>query len=255
MEFIKGRKYLLKFWGYMMKKITALFLAFCIAEGIALFQGPFNAAYASVVKEPLQYDTMIDSRHEEDIDLEIVFEDKNLEADIRNAIGKPTGTILKSDVCNIKRLDLNNSKIIDIAPLSNLTNLTELDLSYNQISDLTPLRNLTNLTKLNLYNNPLRDITTLRGLTNKSNLDFTVDGNIFEVWGIEVVLGDVNDDGNLNPIDFAYMRKYLIGQISEFPGGDKGLSAADVDKNGIFNSIDFGHMMNYLLGKGTIPPV
>ena len=51
------------------------------------------------------------------------------------------------------------------------------------------------------------------------------------------------------------MRKYLIGQISEFPDGEKGLAAADVDKNGIFNSIDFGHMINYLLGKGTIPPV
>ncbi len=70
----------------------------------------------------------------------------------------------------------------------------------------------------------------------------------------EFVNGDVNVDGNVNSIDFGYMRKYLLGLISEFPGGEKGLAAADVDRNGSINSIDFGHMRNFLLGKGTIPP-
>jgi hypothetical protein len=85
-------------------------------------------------------------------------------------------------------------------------------------------------------------------------LYFIAQTNYYEVWVIENKLGDVNGDGTVNSIDFGFMRKYLLGQISEFPGGEKGLAAADFDVSGSFNSIDFGYMRNFLLGKGTIPP-
>ena len=68
-------------------------------------------------------------------------------------------------------------------------------------------------------------------------------------------IGDVDGNGNVNSIDFGYMRKYLLGLITEFPAGKAGVKAADIDGNGAFNSIDFGHMRNFLIGKGTIPPV
>lgn len=66
-------------------------------------------------------------------------------------------------------------------------------------------------------------------------------------------IGDVNNDGNKNSIDFGYMRKYLLGLITEFPAGEVGLEAADIDGNGNVNSIDFAHMRNFLIGKGTLP--
>lgn len=62
-------------------------------------------------------------------------------------------------------------------------------------------------------------------------------------------LGDVDLNGSEpNAIDFATMRKALLGQIEL---SDKAIKAADLDKNGQFNAIDFGYMRKYLLGMIT----
>ena len=63
---------------------------------------------------------------------------------------------------------------------------------------------------------------------------------------VDVILGDVTGDGNVNAIDFATMRQSLLGmkQLDE-----KALKAADVDENGSFNAIDFALMRKLLLGQ------
>jgi len=117
----------------------------------------------------------------------VTFPDPNLEAVIREAIGKPTGFIFTSDLIMITELDgfnkditdltglehctfltalsLNENQITDITPLQNLTNLTRLELNYNLISDISSLQNLTNLTSLRLGRNQIEDITPLQNLT------------------------------------------------------------------------------------------
>lgn len=60
-------------------------------------------------------------------------------------------------------------------------------------------------------------------------------------------IGDVNGDGNINSIDFALMRRYLLDSKEIFPISN-GTWAADTDGNGIFNSIDFAYMRQFLLG-------
>ena len=67
-------------------------------------------------------------------------------------------------------------------------------------------------------------------------------------------LGDINDDGNVNAIDFAFMRLYLLGEIS-LSKGDKGLVIADINQDGYVNSLDFAKFRKILLGKETMPPV
>jgi len=62
------------------------------------------------------------------------------------------------------------------------------------------------------------------------------------------VYGDVDGNGSVDSLDFAYMRKYLVGSIKEFPG-ENSMHAADVDGNGSVDSLDFAHMRKYLLGK------
>jgi len=118
----------------------------------------------------------------------VAFADPNLEAAIREAIGKPTGPIYPSDLegltsvsasekniadltglecaTSLTSLGLNDNQISDISPLANLTNLTELSLRYNQISDISPLTNLTSLTGLSLQYNQISDISPLANLTN-----------------------------------------------------------------------------------------
>jgi len=60
--------------------------------------------------------------------------------------------------------------------------------------------------------------------------------------------GDVNGDEEVNSIDLAYIRKYLLGKIKEFPT-TYGLLAADVNGDGDVNSLDYAYMRQYILGK------
>ncbi len=59
------------------------------------------------------------------------------------------------------------------------------------------------------------------------------------------IKGDLNDDRNVNSIDFALLRLHLLG---EAPLAGKNLSNADVNGDGSVNSIDFAFMRQYLLG-------
>ncbi len=148
----------------------------------------------------------------------ITFPDSNLEATIREAIGKPEGPILSSDLealssldaagrditdltgleycTNLAELSLEMNQISDISPLSSLTNLTELYLGVNQISDISPLSSLTNLTEVYLGANQITDILPLTLLTNLSELNLqdnplsNISANVYipqlETRGLEV---------------------------------------------------------------------
>ncbi len=62
----------------------------------------------------------------------------------------------------------------------------------------------------------------------------------------DIILGDVNLDGIVNAIDFALMRKSLLGTAAPFTGN--AATAADVNKDGKFNAIDFAKVRQFLLG-------
>lgn len=70
-----------------------------------------------------------------------------------------------------------------------------------------------------------------------------IDSNPTEIPVVEK--GDVNGDGEFNAIDFALLKKYLMGEI-EFTDVQK--KAADVDDNGEINAIDFAIMKQVILG-------
>ena len=60
-----------------------------------------------------------------------------------------------------------------------------------------------------------------------------------------ILSGDITLDGNVNAVDFATMRKALLGQIKL---DEKALKVADVNKSGSFDAIDFALMRKLLLG-------
>ena len=76
---------------------------------------------------------------------EVVFPDSNLEAAIREAIGKPTGKIDEVDLVGLTTLDAENRGISELSGLEYCTDLTWLNLNDNNISNLSPLTNLTGL--------------------------------------------------------------------------------------------------------------
>ncbi|HOP99694.1 MAG TPA: RICIN domain-containing protein [Acetivibrio clariflavus] len=65
-----------------------------------------------------------------------------------------------------------------------------------------------------------------------------------------VIKGDVNGDGEVNSIDYGYVKMYLLGMINKFPTDDPnvGCSGADIDSDGDVDSIDFALLKRMLLG-------
>ena len=75
---------------------------------------------------------------------------------------------------NLEELKLGHNNISDLNPLSTLTSLKTLDLSENNISDISKLADLKNLKNLNLSGNNISDISKLASLTNLESLDISI---------------------------------------------------------------------------------
>ena len=159
----------------------------------------------------------------------VAFPDPNLEAAIREAIGKPTGDIYESDLegltvldafdrgisdltgleycTGLEYLDLTYSEIGDISPLTSLTSLTELHLNFNQISDISPLASLTSLTWLYLYANQITDISPLASLTGLTRLGLG-----------DNQISDISALAGLTNLEFLPLYSNQISDISPLAG-------------------------------------
>ncbi len=122
-----------------------------------------------------------------------LFEDAELEATIRQILGRPQGFITLQEAASLNKfearssdihslvgiehftalqeLDLYDNHLADVTPLAQLTNLQELGLGNNQITDVAPLAQLTNLQWLSLSDNHLADVAPLAQLTNLQELE------------------------------------------------------------------------------------
>ena len=71
---------------------------------------------------------------------------------------------------NIWTLDLSETIISDISPLTDFTDLQSLDLAETQVSDLSPIKNLTKLRSLCLAGTPVSDLSPLMNLSTLQSL-------------------------------------------------------------------------------------
>ena len=85
-----------------------------------------------------------------------------------------TDLIAIASLRNLTSLGLGFNNISDVSPLARMTNLTWLSLIYNEISDVSPLVQLTNLTWLAVRENPIQDLSPLTRLPNLRNLDVDI---------------------------------------------------------------------------------
>ena len=61
------------------------------------------------------------------------------------------------------------------------------------------------------------------------------------------VYGDVNGDGEVDAIDFAVMKKYLLGDVSAMQSKDWEITG-DLNQDGTIDAIDAANMKKFLLG-------
>lgn len=112
----------------------------------------------------------------------VVFTDAALEAEVREAMGKPEGDITVAEAEDVVKLDLSNESfddmnkkdggIRDISDLKYFTGLKELNLSYNDISDFAPLAELKPIEVLGFTGVRPKDLSVLKGLTNMTCMIF-----------------------------------------------------------------------------------
>lgn len=155
----------------------------------------------------------------------VLFPDPNLEAVVREAINKPTGEILESDLLGLKMLvayqkeiksivgleycaDLNTlyingNEIEDISSLAGLTKLVILILGDNQISDISALKNLVNLSNCFLSQNQISDISALAGLTKLDDLSLSINS-----------INDISALANLTDLRHLRLTDNQISDIS-----------------------------------------
>ena len=133
----------------------------------------------------------------------VAFPDPNLEAAIREAIGKPTGPIYCSDLEELINLPAGERSISDLTGLQYCTNLSWLHLYDNQISDISPLADLTNLTELRLWGNEITDIASLAALTNLTTLYLSSNQ-----------ISDVSPVASLTNLTTLYLSSNQISDVS-----------------------------------------
>jgi hypothetical protein len=145
----------------------------------------------------------------------VTFADPNLEAAIREAIGKPTGPIYPSDLEGLTSLSASEKNIADLTGLECATSLTSLDLDDNQISNVSPLANLTSLQQLWLGDNQISDISPLSNLT-----------SLQQLWLSYNQISDISPLANLTNLTWLDLEGNQISDISPLVDNE-GLSGGD----------------------------
>jgi parallel beta-helix repeat protein len=155
----------------------------------------------------------------------VTFPDPNLEAAIREAIGKPAGDIWQSDLSSLTSLDANCRGITDLTGLEHCTNLMGLYLGGNQINDIRPLANLIDLTTLDLLGNQISNITPLTSLVNLIHLGLGTNNQINDIEPLANLVnltslslninqvGDISPLANLTNLTLLYLHDNQIGDI------------------------------------------
>jgi len=68
-----------------------------------------------------------------------------------------------------------------------------------------------------------------------------------------LLYGDVNGDSSVNAIDYAVMKKYLLGTTTSMPSADW-QKVGDLNSDSVINAIDYAYLKKYLLGSiNTLP--
>ena len=155
----------------------------------------------------------------------IYFADLNLEAAVREAIGKPTGLIYPSNLEGLTTLHAERRNIADLTGLDSCTNLESVYLFENRISDIWPLATLTSLINLQLWSNEISDISPLANLTNLTRLGLGINQisdisplrNLTKLTWVGLPLNpiyDISPLANLTSLTGLGLSGYRIGDIA-----------------------------------------
>ncbi|MCY3787780.1 MAG: leucine-rich repeat protein [Gemmatimonadetes bacterium] len=143
-------------------QLTAASLAEETGLRLQIYKGPLSLLEGLVLSTPL-------------------FRDSNLEAAVRQIVGRPQGRLTPKDVASLTVLFATHSTIHSLVGLEHFAALQRLELDNNRIADLTPLASLTNLQTLVLRNNQIANVSPLAQSTTLQVLMLTSNQRIADV--------------------------------------------------------------------------
>lgn len=163
--------------------------------------------------------------------------DENLKIALNDQLGNsPNSEITKSQLLNLKLVDLSGKNILNLDGLQYAINLTLLKVHNNHISDLSPLSKLTKIDYLILTNNEIKDIQPLSNLINLKLLNIASNQ-----------ITDLSPLSNLDELIYLYAADnniYDITAVTEM----KNLEIIDFSNNHIKDISRFKNLAHYLYG-------
>ncbi len=166
----------------------------------------------------------------------VYFPDEKLEMAIRQAVNKPTGDILESDLLNLTYLNVS-ATYLDIEGIQYFTNLTSLELSADYIGKTSAIAELTGLTSLSVKDSHLSDINFVAGLTGLTSLTI-IDCPISDLSDVAELTNltslTVNDTAIIlfyNPMEDVVVYAAAISDLSAVAGLTD-LTSLDFSGNG-----------------------
>lgn len=154
----------------------------------------------------------------------VTIPDPNLEAAIREQLGKPTGDITAADMESLNRLYAEDKGISSLEGIQCACNLKELLISYNEIDNIEPLSELKKLERLEIGNNkinniePLSELTKLKYLYISSNKINSIEP-LSKLLNLEILficdngIDDINSLSKLTNLKELYMTNNKISNI------------------------------------------
>ncbi|MEN6351366.1 MAG: leucine-rich repeat protein [Syntrophomonas sp.] len=153
------------------------------------------------------------SRTFETIGSACLFTDPNLEAAIREELGKPEGDLTAADLEGICELSIFGRGITSLEGIQNLKNLKGLYAWDNPITDISPLKTLTQLQWLDLDEVQVSDYSPLQYLTSLENLSLAfnnVSNQLDDILGSMTNLLSLNlKSNNLGDSEYANNSRHL----------------------------------------------
>jgi internalin A len=137
----------------------------------------------------------------------VEFNDANLEAAVRAALGIPEDDIMSTHMATLTLLDASLLDIEDLTGLEYAIHMESLDLRGNQISDLSPLTDLSTLQFLWLHGNEIIDLGPLAGLSNLTLLHL-----------LSNQISDLTALASLSNLEELYLQRNQIANLGPLSG-------------------------------------
>lgn len=161
--------------------------------------------------------------------------------------GKPNGSAISSTFYSLVKLT-NGKKLVTMSENDSIPQVSNLT---NELAGWLYFCPWYGWYLTGEQNNPVEWLTEIYNSDYCITLDELPDLKTYPYTESTILYGDLNGDKNVDSIDFALMKSYLLGNIKEFSVSSK---AADVNADGSIDAIDFSYLKRYLLGDITIFP-